>query len=159
MQRWIGSGGFLLITAACLAWAGLLVLSGAEYCLAQGSAAEEELKGEIGKIDAEAGKDASKVEEAIQGQFGVQPEEIQSLLKEKVGYGDMAALLAASATSGKARQEILGLLKSGKNWAEIAGNIGSDLEVVLAQVQEVSKKVSGEATAKPKRKMKFAPGT
>jgi len=154
-----GSRGILMIGAVCLSLVGLLMLSSPKVGMAQGSAAEEGLKEEISKIDAEAGKEASKVEEAIKGQFGVQQEEIQSLLNEKVSYGGITAVLAASATSGKARQDILGLLKSGKNWGEIAAAVGADLGAVLAQVQEVSKKVAGEATAKPKRKMKYAPGT
>jgi hypothetical protein len=143
---------------ACLTLGGSQILGGPSYCLAQGSA-EEGLKEEISKIDSEAGKDASKVEEALTGQFGLQKQDLQPLLEEKVSHGNIAALLATSAATGKARQDILGLLKSGKNWGEIAGATGADLGAVLAQVQEVGKKVGGEATAKPKRKMKFAPGT
>lgn len=141
-----------------LALVGSQLLTGPRYCLAQGSA-EENLNAEISKIDEGASKDAGKAEEALQEQFGVQKEEIQSLVNDKLSYGSIAALLAVSSTSGKAKQDVLDLVKSGKKWGEIASQVGADLGAVVAKVQEVGNKVSGEAAAKPKRKMKFAPGT
>jgi len=142
-----------------------LILVGAQAllvsqpCFAQGTGSEEALDEEINRIDSEAGKDAAKVEEALKNQFGVQGGNIQPLLAEKVSYGNIAAVLAASATSGKPKQDVLGLVRSGKKWGEIATAIGADLGSILAQVQEVSKKVGADATARPKRRMKFAPGT
>lgn len=148
-----------LMAMVCLIFGGTHILCPPQASFAQSSGAEEVLAEEITKIDSEAGKDVERVEEALTGQFGVQKQDIQSLLDEKVSHGNIAAMLAVSASSGKPRQDVLGMVKSGKKWAEIADATGTPLESILTQVQEVSKKVSGEATAKPKRKMKFAPGT
>lgn len=156
MWRWNRSWLWLII--ACLALIGPQLLSAPQPCMAQ-TAAEDTLNAEIGKIDDEASKDVNKADEALKEQFGTAKEEIQSFLNEKLSYGNIAALLATSANSGKPKQDVLGLVKSGKKWGEIAGQLGADLEVILTQVQEVGKKVSAEAAAKPKRKMKFAPGT
>jgi len=152
-------GPFFLVAIACMIFFGSQILSVPRPCLAQGSGSEEALDEEISRIDSEAGKDANKVEEALRGEFGIQKQDLQSFLEEKVSYGNIAAVLAASATSGKPKQDVLGLVKSGRKWGEIAGAIGADLGSILAQVQEVGKKVSGEAAAKPKRRMKYAPGT
>ena len=148
----------LFMMVVGLALVGSQFLAGPRYCMAQGSA-EENLNAEISKVDEAAGKDPGKAEEALQEQFGVQKEEIQSLLNDKLSYGNIAALLAVSSASGKANQDVLGSVKSGKKWGEIAGQYGVDLGVVIAKVQEVGNKASGEAAVKPKRKMKFAPGT
>jgi hypothetical protein len=134
-----------------------LFITGPRYAMAQGS--EESLNTEIGRIDEGASKDATKADEALKEQFGVSKEEIQPLLNEKLSYGNIAALLAVSSLSGKAKQDVLGLIQSGKKWGEITSQMGVDLGAVVAKAQEVGNKVSGEATAKPKRKMKFAPGT
>ena len=148
----------LFIMVVGLVLVGSQLLDGPRYCMAQGPA-EENLNAEISRIDEGASKDAGKAEEALQEQFGVQKEEIQSFLNDKLSYGNIAALLAVSSASGKAKQDVLGSVKSGKKWGEIASQYGVDLGAVVAKVQEVGNKVSGEAAAKPKRKMKFAPGT
>lgn len=156
MSQFKGILFWVTITAAV--FFGSQILSSPLPCLAQGSV-EDVLSEEIGRIDSEASKDAGKVEEALMGQFGVQKEEIQSYLNDKISYGNIAALLATSSASGKPKQDVLGLLKSGKKWEEISGQLGADPGAIVAQVQEVGKKLGGEAAAKPKRKMKFAPGT
>jgi len=157
MSEFKGILFWVTITAAV--FFGSQMLSAPSPCLAQGSAADV-LNEEIGRIDAEASKDAGKAEEALMGQFGVQKEEIQSYLNDdKISYGNIAALLATSSVSGKPKQDVLGLVKSGKNWGEISGQLGVDPGAIVAQVQEVGKKLGGEAAAKPKRKMKLAPGT
>jgi len=127
-------------------------------CFAQASP-EEGLREVVAKIDGAASSDVGRVEEALIQEFGVKREDLQPLLEEKLSYGNIAVLLATAASSGKERQEVLNLLKRGKSWTEIAAATGTDLGPILAKVQEVSKKMEGETTAKPKRKMKFAPGT
>lgn len=149
----------LLAVIVGLASVGFQFMTYPQYCMAQVSATEENLNAEISTINEAASKDASKAEGVLKEQFGVQQEAIQSLLNEKLSYGDIAALLAASSTSGKAKEDVLGMVKSGKKWGEIADQLGVPLNTVVAKVQEVGNKVSGEAAAKPKRKMKFAPGT
>lgn len=143
---------------ACLMLWGTQIPTVPQPSFAQGSA-EDSLNEEIAKIDSEASKDADKTEGALKEHFGATQEEIQPLLGEKVNYGTIAAILATSSVSGKSRQDILELVKSGKKWGEITSQVGADLGAVLAQVQEVGKKVVGETAIKPKRKMKFAPGT
>jgi hypothetical protein len=128
------------------------------YAVAQGSL-EESLNTQMSNVDSAADKDTSKAQEALAEKFSVPKEEIQSLLNEKLTYGNIAALLAVSSASGKAKQDILELVKSGKKWGEIANQLGVDLGVVVAEVQEVDSKLSGKATAKQKRKIKFPPGT
>lgn len=157
MFRWKRMQVF--VVTACVSLVMPQILSGPPCSMAQGSATEDDLSAEIGKIDYEATKDANKAEEALQEQFGVAKEEIQTLLGEKLSYGNIAALLAASSISGKTRQDVLVMVKSGKNWGEIANQLGGDLGVILAKTQEVGNKLGAEATARPKRKMKFAPGT
>jgi hypothetical protein len=128
------------------------------YAMGQGSA-EENLYTQISKFDEEANKDANKAQEALAEQFSVPKEEIQSLLNEKLTYGNVATLLAVSAASGKTKQEVLELVKSGKKWGEIANQLGVDLGGLVAKIEEAGNKVGAEASAKPKRKPKFAPGT
>ena len=153
-----GNRFWLIMVMVCLMLAGTQLLSAPQSSFAQ-SSTEDSLNEEIVKIDGEASKDAAKTEGALTEQFGATKEEIQPLLGEKVNYGTVAAILATSSVSGKSKQDVLGLVKSGKKWGEIASQVGADLGAVLAQVQEVGKKVMGETAAKPKRKMKFAPGT
>jgi len=148
---------WLLAAIVGLALVGSWFIAGPRYCMAQSP--EDALNVEISRIDEGASKDTSKAEEALSEQFGVPKEEVRSLVNEKVSYGNVATLLAVSSVSGKAKQDVLGLVKSGKNWGEITSQLGVDMGAVVAKVQEAGNKVSGEAVAKPKRKMKFAPGT
>ena len=154
---------FGLKRSVLLAMVGLAILGfqlsiAPPYAMAQGSA-EENLYTQIGKFDEGANKDTNKAQEALVEQFGVSKEEIQSLAGEKLTYGNVAALLAVSSASGKTKQEVLELVKSGKKWGEIANQLGVDLGAVVAKVEEAGSKVGAEASVKSKRKPKFAPGT
>jgi DNA-binding NarL/FixJ family response regulator len=148
----------LLLVMAGFAIVGFQLSADPPSAMAQGSA-EENLYTQISKFDEEANKNTDKAQEALAEQFGVPKEEIQSLLNEKLTYGNVAALLAVSSASGKTQQEVLGLVKSGKKWGEIANQLGVNLGAVVAKVEEAGNKVGAEASAKPRRKPKFAPGT
>jgi len=147
---------FLVIVG--LAIMGFQLSAGSWYAMAQGSV-EESLNTQISQFDERANKDTSKAQEALAEQFSVSKEEIQSLLNEKLTYGNVATLLAVCSASGKAKQDVLELLKSGKKWGEIANQLGVDLGAVVAKVEEAGNKIGAEASAKPRRKIKFAPGT
>jgi len=153
-----GSKRFLLLGIVGLAIIGFQLSVAPPYAMGQGSA-EENLYTQISKFDEEANKDAKKAQETLAEQFNVSKEEIQSLLNEKLTYGNAATLLAVSAASGKTKQEVLELVKSGKKWGEIANQLGVDLGAVVAKVEEAGSKVGAEASVKSKRKPKFAPGT
>jgi hypothetical protein len=148
----------LLLVMVGLAIMGFQLSVAPPYAMAQGSA-EENFYAQINKFDDEAKKDPSKAQEALAEQFNVPKEEIQSLLSEKLTYGNAAALLAVCSASGKAKQDVLELLKSGKKWGEIANQLGVDLGAVVAKVEAAGNKIGAEASAQPKRKPKFAPGT
>jgi hypothetical protein len=147
---------FLVIVG--LAIMGSVWIEGPRYVMAQGSP-EESLNTQISQFDERANKDNSKAQEVLAEQFGVPKEEIQSLLNEKLTYGNVAALLAVCSASGKPKQDVLELLKSGKKWGEIANQLGVDLGAVVAKVEEAGNKIGAEVSAMPKRKKKFAPGT
>ncbi len=148
----------LLLVMAGLAILGFQLSVAPPYAMAQGSA-EENFYAQINKFDEGANKDTNKAQEALAEQFNVSKEEIQSLLGEKLTYGNVAALLAVSSASGKPKQEVLELVKSGKKWGEIAKQLGVDLGAMSAKIEEAGSKVGAEASAKSKRKPKFAPGT